>query len=71
MFKEGDHAKAVKIIELNLTFNSLKDCAQWLLDNGYSKAKSMELARKSLSRALNGKRASYCGLHFEFAEVID
>ena len=70
-FKEGDHAKAVKIIELNLTFNSLKDCAQWLLDNGYSKAKSMELARKSLSRALNGERASYCGLHFEFAEVID
>lgn len=70
-FKEGDHTKAVKIIELNLTFNSLKDCAQWLLDNGYSKAKSMELARKSLSRALNGERASYCGLHFEFAEVID
>lgn len=27
-FKEGDHAKAVKIVELNLTFNSLKDCAQ-------------------------------------------
>lgn len=70
-FKEGDHTKAVKIIELNLTFNSLKDCAQWLLDNGYSKAKSMELARKSLSRALNGERASYCGLHFEFSEVID
>lgn len=70
-FKEGDHTKAVKIIELNLTFNSLKDCAQWLLDNGYSKAKNMELARKSLSRALNGERASYCGLHFEFSEVID
>ena len=70
-FKEGDNAKAVKIIELNLTFNSLKDCAQWLLDNGYSKAKNMELTRKSLSRALNRERASYCGLHFEFAEVID
>lgn len=70
-FKEGDHTKAVKIVELNLTFNSLKDCAQWLLDNGYSKAKSMELARKSLSRALNGERASYCGLHFEFAENIN
>ena len=70
-FKEGDHTKAVKIIEFNFTFNSLKDCAQWLLDNGYSNAKNMELARKSLSRALNGERASYCGLHFEFSEVID
>lgn len=70
-FKEGDNTKAVKIVELNLTFNSLKDCAQWLLDNGYSKAKNMELARKSLSRALNGERASYCGLHFEFSEIIN
>lgn len=26
----------------------------------------MEAARKSLSRALNGDRATYCGLHFEF-----
>lgn len=27
-FKEGDHTKAVRIIELNLTFNSLKECSQ-------------------------------------------
>lgn len=28
MFKEGDNTKKVKIIELNLTFNSLKECSQ-------------------------------------------
>ena len=65
-FKEGDHTKAVRIIELNLTFNSLKECSQWLIDNNYSKASTMEIARKSLSIVLNGDRASYCGLHFEF-----
>ena len=66
-FQEGERAKSVKILELNLIFPSLKECSQWLIDNGYSKAKSMEMARKSLSRALNGERETYCGLHFEFA----
>lgn len=67
-FQKGEKAKSVKILELNLIFPSLKECSQWLIDNGYSKAKSMEMARKSLSRALNGDRATYCGLHFEFVK---
>ena len=65
-FKEGDNTKKVRIIELDLIFNSLKECSQWLIDNHYSRASTMEAARKSLSRALNGDRATYCGLHFEF-----
>ena len=64
-FQEGDNVKRVKIIELNLVFNSMKECAQWLIDNHYSKASTMEAARKSLSRALHEDRASYCKLHFE------
>lgn len=68
MFKEGDNTKKVRIVELNLIFNSLKECSQWLIDNHYSKASTMEAARKSLSRALNGDRATYCGLHFEFVK---
>ena len=59
-FKEGDGIKAVYIQELNLTFSSLKECAQWLIDNNYSKANSMEMARKSLSRALHSDRKTYC-----------
>ena len=65
-FKEGDKTKKVLLIELNKEFTSLKECSQWLIDNKYSKASTMEAARKSLSRALNGDRATYCGLHFEF-----
>ena len=65
-FKENEKIKAVKIIELNKDFPSLKECAQWLIDNNYSKANSMEMARKSLSRALTGERKSYCKLHFKY-----
>lgn len=65
-FKEGDGVKAVYIQELNLTFPSLKECAQWLIDNNYSKANSMEMARKSLSRALHSDKKTYCKLHFSF-----
>lgn len=65
-FQEGDGIKSVYIQELDLTFPSLKECAQWLIDNNYSKANSMEMARKSLSRALHSGRNSYCKLHFSF-----
>lgn len=65
-FKDGDNVKPVRIIELDKTFSSLKECSQWLIDNGYSKAKSMEMARKSLSRCLTGERKTYCKLHFEY-----
>lgn len=65
-FKEGERTKAVYIVELDKSFGSLKECSQWLIDNGYSKANSMEMARKSLSRCLNGERNSYCKLHFKY-----
>jgi hypothetical protein len=50
-----------------MTFNSLKECAQYLVDNNYSKANSMDAARKSLSRCLTGSRHTYLGMHFEYA----
>lgn len=61
-FKEGDGVKPVYITELDLTFPSLKECAQWLIDNEYSKANSMEMARKSLSRAMRANKP-FCKLH--------
>lgn len=64
-FQLGDGAKKVHIIELNKDFNSLKDCSQWMIDNGYCRTKSMDLARKSLSRAIHENR-SYCGLTVVF-----
>jgi group I intron endonuclease len=65
-FKEGDNTKGVYIKELDKSFNSLKECSQWLIDNGYTKAKSMDAVRRSLSRHLNGERGSYLKMHFEF-----
>lgn len=65
-FKKGDGAKKVYIIELDKSFDSLKDCSQWLIDNKYSKASNMEMARKSLSRVLCGERKTYCKLHFKY-----
>jgi len=66
-FKEGDGVKSVRVLETGQIFPSLKECAQWLIDSGYSKASSMEMARKSLSRCLTGERKTYCKLHFEYA----
>lgn len=65
-FKEGDQAKRVYCKELDKNFPSLKECAQFLIDNGYSKASSMEAARKGLSRHLTGKRNSYLHMHFTY-----
>ena len=65
-FQVGEGVKPVRIVELDKSFGSLKECAQWLIDNKYSKANSMEMARKSLSRCLSGKRQTYCKFHFKF-----
>lgn len=62
----GENSKPVLIVELNQSFNSLKDCAQWLMDNGYSKAQDVNTTRRSISRVLCGDRKSYCKLHFQY-----
>ena len=66
-FSGENNSKAVTIIELKQTFNSLKECAQWLMDNGYSQAKDVDTTRRSISRVLCGDRKSYCKLHFQYA----
>lgn len=65
-FKEGDQVKKVYCKELDKSFSSLKECAQFLIDNGYSKASSMDAARKGLSRHLTGERNSYLRMHFTY-----
>lgn len=65
-FQKGDNTKAIYLIELDKTFNSLEECSKWLLNNGYTKATSWEAVRKSLSRHLHGERDSYLKMHFVF-----
>lgn len=65
-FKEGDGTKPVYIVELDKAFPSLKECSQWLFDNGYSTASSWEAVRKGLSRCLTQNRKTYLKLHFKY-----
>ena len=65
-FTSQDNNKAVRIKELDKIFPSLAECSQWLIDNHYTKAATMDAVRKSLSRHLNGERNSYLKMHFEF-----
>lgn len=60
------HKKSVKIIELEKEFSSLTECAEWLIENNYSKAKSPDTARNGIRRALKKERDGYCKLHFEY-----
>lgn len=59
--------KRVRIIELDKSFESLTECGQWLIDNGYSKA-SVEHARKGISRVLREERQSYLKIHYEYLD---
>lgn len=66
-FQIGDNSKKVYIQDLDIEFSSLKDCAQWLIDNHYSKASSMEYARKGLSAAMRANKP-FCKLHIVYIE---
>lgn len=61
-----DNSKKIKIVELNKEFDSLINCAQWLINNNYSKTSNPRYAQKSISRVLNGDRKTYCKFHFKF-----
>lgn len=67
-YKPPIRNKRVKIQELNLSFNSLKECGQWLIDNEYTKTNKVNSVQKQISRVLNGERTSYLKMHFEFLD---
>lgn len=60
--------KKVRIVELNLEFNSLKECGQWLIDNDYTRTNNVYSVQKLISRALNEENGSYLKMHYEFLE---
>ena len=56
-----------ELVNLNTRLDALgMKCEEFLIDNGYSKASSMDAARKGLSRHLTGGRQSYLRMHFEY-----
>lgn len=56
--------RPVKIVELDKQFNSMTECGEWLISNGYSKASQPVEAMKSIQRVLRGERKTYCKFHF-------
>ena len=56
--------RKVRIVELNKKFDSITECGQWLIDNGYSKA-TPKTARYCIARVLNGQRQTYLKMHYE------
>lgn len=60
------NSKTVKINELNLSFNSIGECATFMIENNYTKTKKASGVRGCIGRVLTGKRASYNGLTFSY-----
>ena len=55
------NCKKVKCIELNKTFNSLKECSQYFKEN-----LNIRLISSNIGVVCNNKIESYKGYHFEF-----
>lgn len=65
-FPPKPRTKKVKIIELNKNFDSLLDCADFLLKNNYPNTKKKNSVQRGISKALTGERKSYLGFHFKY-----
>ena len=67
-FQKGDGAKPIKIKELEKEFSSGVECAQWLIDNNYTKSKKAVNVAKGISASITGynNKTSYLGFHFEY-----
>lgn len=57
--------RKVHIPSLNLSFDSVSDCAKYLISGGYTKAKDSSV-QTSISRVLIGNRKSYLNMQFSY-----
>ena len=58
--------KKIRCVELDICFDSIIDCSEYLLQNKLVNSKSKENIRKAISRVLNGKRKTVGGFTFEY-----
>ena len=56
--------RPVRINELNMEFEDLVECANWLINNNYVGSVVTMYVTTSIRRVLNGERKKYCGLTF-------
>lgn len=62
----GHGKRAVKIIELGLNFNSIKECAQWLIQNKYTYSTNEKNICKQICKVLKNKVNSFHKLTFNY-----
>lgn len=55
---KGSPHKKVKLVELDLEFDSIKSCAEWLISHNYCSVKVPKYVCKSLCRILKGKTSA-------------
>lgn len=65
-------SKPIKIKELEKEFFSVVECAQWLIDNNYTRTKKVHSVATKISDSLTGYRGktSYLGYHFEYLQEM-
>lgn len=56
--------KPIRINELNMEFNDLVTCAEWLINNNYVGSTVRKYVTGAIQKVLNGERKKYCGLTF-------
>lgn len=56
--------KRVRIIELDKTFDSIREAAQFMLDEGYATG-TLKTTEGGIIKQLGGRRHQYVGFHFE------
>lgn len=66
--------KGNKVVQIDLitreilnTFDSQRDAAQFMMDNGFSSAKKVTTVATNIGRVLKGERKSCCGFFWKFA----
>ena len=60
------HVVGVRIVELNMSFKSVKDCVAYMIENEYvSEGAQPSSIGTSIRRVMNGKKKTFKNLTFE------
>lgn len=60
--KKYAHDRALEILELNKSFNSIKECCEFLIKDGVKT--NINTCKSHVVRCLNGERKTYKGFHY-------
>jgi hypothetical protein len=62
----GRNVKPIKIIELDLNFPTIRDCAKYLIQNNITRSKNYRSVETGIHRQFIGKTSFYYGMSFEY-----